>query len=63
MKPVGKPDAGNSQVRFDERGAETGDCQSASHRAVPRLYPAFGVVLVQQLEFLVRFLDMQTRLD
>ena len=23
MKPVGKPDAGNSHVRFDERGRET----------------------------------------
>jgi hypothetical protein len=27
MKPVGKPDAGNPHVRFDERGWETGDCQ------------------------------------
>jgi len=24
MKPVGKPDAGNRHVRFDERGWETG---------------------------------------
>jgi hypothetical protein len=24
MKPVGKPDAGNRHVRFDERGRETG---------------------------------------
>ena len=24
MKPVGKPDAGNPHVRFDERGWETG---------------------------------------
>ena len=24
VKPVGKPDAGNPQVRFDERGGETG---------------------------------------
>jgi transposase len=23
MKPVGKPDAGNPHVRFDERGRET----------------------------------------
>jgi hypothetical protein len=23
MKPVGKPDAGNPHVRFDERGGET----------------------------------------
>ena len=38
VKPVGKPDAGNPHVRFDERGWETGDCQQASHRARPRLY-------------------------
>ncbi len=38
MKPVGKPDAGNRHVRFDERGRETGAiCVSA--RARPRLYP------------------------
>ncbi len=24
VKPVGEPDAGNPQVRFDERGGETG---------------------------------------
>ena len=29
MKPVGKPDAGNPHVRFDERGGETGLCDSA----------------------------------
>ena len=34
MKPVGKPDAGNPHVRFDERGRETGQC----YRARPRLY-------------------------
>ena len=34
MKSVGKPDAGNPHVRFDERGRETGRC----HRARPRLY-------------------------
>src|SRR4029077_16664105 len=34
VKPVGKPDAGNPHVRFDERGRETGRC----HRARPRLY-------------------------
>ena len=34
VKPVGKPDAGNPHVRFDERGRETGHC----HRARPRLY-------------------------
>ena len=26
MKPVGKPDAGNPHVRFDERGRETERC-------------------------------------
>jgi hypothetical protein len=26
-KPVGKPDAGNPHVRFDERGRETTGCQ------------------------------------
>ena len=29
MKPVGKPDAGNPHVRFDERGRETGQCATA----------------------------------
>ena len=38
MKPVGKPDAGNPHVRFDERGWETGRCQGVSYRAHPRLY-------------------------
>jgi hypothetical protein len=37
MKPVGKPDAGNLHVRFDERGEET-ERVSARHRASPRLY-------------------------
>jgi hypothetical protein len=38
MKSVGKPDAGNPHVRFDERGVETDDGQPALHRATPRLY-------------------------
>src|SRR3954453_610365 len=38
MKPVGKPDAGNPHVRFDERGRETG-LAKACYRALPRLYP------------------------
>jgi hypothetical protein len=37
MKPVGKPDAGNPHVRFDERGGETGPV-FAGYRAPPRLY-------------------------
>ena len=38
MKPVGKPDAGNPHVRFDERGWETGRRSGVSARAHPRLY-------------------------
>ena len=39
VKPVGKPDAGNRHVRFDERGWETERWPMApSHRAHPRLY-------------------------
>jgi transposase len=38
MKPVGKPDAGNPHVRFDERGEETGLCLRRNNRASPRLY-------------------------
>jgi transposase len=30
MKPVGKPDAGNPHVRFDERGGETELPQAAT---------------------------------
>ena len=33
MKLVGKPDAGNPHVRFDERGRETGCCQQAQATA------------------------------
>jgi len=32
MKPVGKPDAGNPHVRFDERGWETDDQQRLVRR-------------------------------
>ena len=38
VKPVGKPDAGNRHVRFDERGRETGRRFGVSARARPRLY-------------------------
>jgi hypothetical protein len=38
MKPVGKPDAGNPHVRFDERGEETDLRQWRNNRASPRLY-------------------------
>src|SRR6202171_5338313 len=33
MKPVGKPDAGNLHVRFDERGGETERCRMAQATA------------------------------
>jgi hypothetical protein len=33
VKPVGKPDAGNLHVRFDERGRETGCCHKAQATA------------------------------
>ena len=45
MKPVGKPDARNPHVRFDERGGEPGPV-FAGYRAPPRLYQpvvGFGV--------------------
>jgi hypothetical protein len=32
VKPVGKPDAGNRHVRFDERGEETEPWQGLRHR-------------------------------
>jgi hypothetical protein len=39
MKPVGKLDAGNPHVQFDERGWETGrNANRLSYRAHPRLY-------------------------
>src|SRR6516225_4005191 len=38
-KPVGKPDAANPHVRFDERGRETEPlAMPHRHRALPRLY-------------------------
>jgi len=38
VKSVGKPDARNGHVRFDERGWETGRRFGVSARARPRLY-------------------------
>ena len=43
-KPVGKPDAGNPHVRFDERGGET-ERVATRNRALPRLYPS-GLTLL-----------------
>jgi len=42
MKPVGKPDAGNPHVRFDERGGETGLRHRLENRAPPRLHRSWG---------------------
>jgi hypothetical protein len=43
MKSVGKPDAGNPHVRFDERGRETGDWQSLkAPRPASTLQDSFG---------------------
>src|SRR3954454_21676104 len=42
MKPVGKPDAGNPHVRFDERGGETGLRHRHENRAPPRLHKRAG---------------------
>jgi hypothetical protein len=44
-KPVGKPDAGNPHVRFDERGWETGRSSKISTRARPRLYRRFPLLI------------------
>ena len=41
-KPVGKPDAGNPHVRFDERGLGNGTTIRVSTRARPRLYRRFS---------------------
>jgi hypothetical protein len=38
VKSIGKPDARNGPVRFDERGRETGRRFTVSTRARPRLY-------------------------
>ena len=47
VKPVGKPDAGNPHVRFDERGRETGRCRMAQATA-PVLDSTGGLVGVAQ---------------
>ena len=55
MKPVGKPDAGNPHVRFDERGRETG---SASRPATAPFLdsttaPAVNVAKAAELAYMV----------
>jgi Tol biopolymer transport system component len=39
VKSVGKPDARNGHVRFDERGRETTAAERLRSSALPRLYP------------------------
>src|ERR1035438_484971 len=41
MKPVGKPDAGNRHVRFDERGWETGRAPVSTSEARKRWSSAY----------------------
>src|SRR5215469_15476070 len=53
MKPVGKPDAGNLHVRFDERGWETGRRSGVSARAHPRLYNTSSGGIPQSFAWLV----------
>jgi hypothetical protein len=48
VKPVGKPDAGNRHVRFDERGWETGRCRMAQATA-PILDSTFSDIELLQL--------------
>ena len=40
MKTVGKPDAGNRHVRFDERGWEAGTALHGQHPRPPSTLPA-----------------------
>ena len=45
MNSVGKPDAANPHVRFDERGRETEPlAKPQRHRALPRLYNSGYVI-------------------
>ena len=44
MKPVGKPDAGNPHVRFDERGGETERCRKA-----PATAPLLDSTIIRQI--------------
>jgi hypothetical protein len=39
QKSVGKPDAGNRHVRFDERGRETGLLAPRPSSTLPKLSP------------------------
>jgi hypothetical protein len=51
VKPVGKPDAGNPHVRFDERGWETGRRLGVSARAHPRLYKSAAAMGLGEFHF------------
>jgi hypothetical protein len=49
VKSVGKPDARNGHVRFDERGRETGrHALRFRYRALPRLYPTASQLLISE---------------
>lgn len=65
MKPVGKPDAGNRHVRFDERGEKTERCRTApataslldSTRLGLTVYDATYVELALRLKLPIATLD------
>ena len=40
VKSVGKPDAGNRHVRFDERGRETGQLAPRPSSTLPKPWPS-----------------------
>ena len=47
MKPVGKPDAGNPHVRFDERGGETERLDALEADTAPFLDSTEGLAAAQ----------------
>jgi len=79
VKLVGKPDAGNPHVRFDERESGNGVwhaaseaprgnpdtelCRSLSQRATSRLYSRGGVVIAAEFEASVGATDAVWRMS
>ena len=55
MKPVGKPDAGNPHVRFDERGGETGRLDDIEADTAPFLDSTEEQRLVAEWRFMTWF--------
>src|SRR5205823_1323862 len=51
VKSIGKPDARNGHVRFDERRRETGRRFGVSTRARPRLYNTHLLPISEKLSF------------